>query len=188
MILAESPFLRTCKAEIERLLGITQHETAAATQTMVRIEPDDRAPSDAAITFIAVCPGGTMPGPRHNTAGGIYDLVYAVDVVVFRRITNVPADRHVDPFLYHSDALNATVEQVIAALDYSMAWLDRVNELLEDEAAGEQGFLEALKFTSIDPKPRVVTGADYGADQREPRAGMKRRITFGDARRIHTRS
>jgi hypothetical protein len=188
MILAESQLLRAVKAQIDDTLGVTVNTDAVAKSTLVRVDRDDKAPCDASIVFIAVCPGATRPGPRHNTAGGVYDFIYSVEVTIFRRITDVPRDREADPYLYLADSLNALAEDVIGAIDWQDDLLDRVNELLEDEAAGEAGFIQHLKLQSFDPKPVPVTSSDYGGDEREPRAGIKRKFIFGDARRIHTRT
>lgn len=190
IIFAESHVLRCAKAEIEAVLGIGQYASAVPTETLVRIDQDEYAPPPAAITHIVVTSGGITPGPKHSPSGGVWDFVYAVDVIVMRRVTNVPKDRAADPWLYLADSLNTFVEAVLSALDWSEGWLERINTMLVSESANlnEQPFLKYLTFEGIDAKPQTVPGSVFGCDEREPRAGIKRKIRFGGARRVTYKS
>ena len=155
------------------------------------VEFDEMAPAKTGDVYLAVLPGGWSPGPRHNTSGGVNDLLYSVDVVVIRRIRQVPRDRLRNVFLDHLGGLNETIDIVYPIIDFSYPLLRAANTLIQS-ATGENdgydgGFIEPLKFSGVDRRPKQYDGSMFGASSQQPGVALGRTISFSGARRITTK-
>lgn len=147
------------------------------------IEYDELAPATSGDKYIIVMPAGWRPGARHNTCGGISDLLYQVDVLVARRITHVPRDRRRERFLDNLQSLTTVMDKVFEAVDFNYTTMNAANTLITAETASTEGFTEPLKFVGMDGRPRIV-GAELFGGSEENAAGLARTIHFGNARRI----
>jgi len=147
------------------------------------IEYDELAPATTGDKYIIVMPAGWRPGPRHQSCGGINDLLYAVDVMVARRISNVPRDRRREQFLWNLQALTAIMDVVFGAVDFQYGLINAANALITTDTTSTEGFIEPLRFTGMDSRPRVVGGDLFGGTD-DTAAGLARTIHFGNARRI----
>lgn len=155
------------------------------------VELDDEVPAIAGDRYVAVVPGGMVPGPRHNTSGGVWDMRLACRVTVFHRMRDVPRDRRRSVFLQRVSGINAELSGIISQVDFSYALLNAATVLLEGQADGGK-FFEPLKFAMTDERPvpvfrdafdaagNTVTGAD-------PVVAIKRGVRFAGARFLKTR-
>lgn len=142
------------------------------------IEFDEMAPATQGHRYIVVMPAGWRPGPRHNTSGGVNDLIYAVDVTVIQRVANVARDRYRTTLT----ALEALADLIFPVVDFNYTTLAAANTLLAAETpSSTEGFSEPLRFIGMG-KPRLVSGELFGGA--EPKAGLARTVSFGGARRI----
>lgn len=158
------------------------------------IEADEMAPATVGDLYVVVMPGGYRPGPRHNTSGGVWDLIYGIDVLVIKRVSHVPRDRTRNVmigsgYLGNLDSLNEEVDRVINALDFDLTYLVNrtANGLIEKETGSTQGFVEPLKFTGVDKRPKPATPELFGGTG-QGKAGLVRGVYFHGARRITTRT
>jgi hypothetical protein len=176
-------------AEKNLLLAVRNRLRSQGPYTLqeCEIEFDEMAPATVGNTYLAVMPAGWTPGPRHKTCGGISDLLYSVEVVVIKRITHVPRDRSRDVYFRNLRALTEDIDKVFTIIDFQYDLMNAANTLINTETGSEEGFIEPLKFTSISPKPQLVP-AEVFAGTNEDRAGLKRSIVFGGARRITYKS
>lgn len=149
-----------------------------------QIEFDEMAPATTGNLYVAVMPGGWRPGRAHNTSGGVHDLVYGVDVAVMRRIAHVPRDRLRDVFIGHLGGLDEELDKVHLAVDFSYDVNNAANALINLETGSTQGFIEPLKFVSVDRRPRLAPESVFAATRGEQPIGMMRVISFFGARRI----
>lgn len=148
------------------------------------IEADEMAKATVGDLYVAIMPGGRRPGPRHNTSGGVFDLVYGVDVLVVARTSNVPRDRYAETVA----ALNAEADRILGTIDFDFAYLVQrtANALIEKKTGSTEGFVEPLKFTGCDAKPRPANPELFGANGAS-QSGLVRKLSFHGARRITTR-
>lgn len=180
MLVAETELLKAVRTVLQAVTFADPH--------YVNVEIDEKAPATAGQKYIAIQAGGTTNGKYHNPSGGVNDHLYAVDVTVAKRLTNVPRDRERDAFIFHTESLNVICEAVKTALDFRYDVLTVVNTALALLQPTQPGFFHPLVFAGIDPKPRIVTGDFFGADDEEPRAGLARKLTFNLANRITYRT
>jgi len=175
-------------AEKSLLLAVQERlrSVCAYTEAQCQIEYDEQAPAVTGDTYIIVMTGGWSPGPRHRTSGGVNDLLYAIDVGVVKRVTSVPRDRLRNVFFRNISALTAEVDKIYEAIDFNYDLLNAANSLITDETGSTNGFMEPLKFTGMDRRPRLVPG-DLFASPGSEAAGLMRVINFGGARRITTK-
>lgn len=154
-----------------------------------QIEHDEMAPATAGNTYVVVTPAGISPGPRHQTSGGIRDLLYAVDVTVVRRIGQIARDRVRDVYFANVDALQVVVDSVINAIDFDYTTLSAANTLIlaAGGAYASYGFVQPLTFRGADRKPRILSGEMYAASPGTGRVALARTVNFGGARRITLR-
>ncbi|MGH8743511.1 MAG: hypothetical protein ACREUY_04455 [Burkholderiales bacterium] len=150
------------------------------------VEFDEMAPATVGDIYLAVIPGGWRPGPRHNTSGGVNDLVYSVLVAVVRRIGNVPRDRRRDVFLNNLNTLDDDIDKVYSALDWKYEVMNAANALILTDTTSTQGFIEPLRLVGDVGRPRLVDAEFFGG--KEGVAGMMRILPFGGARRITTKA
>lgn len=149
------------------------------------IEYDEMAPGTVGDVYLAVMPGGWRPGPRHNSSGGVHDLVYGVDVVVIKRVGNVPRDRMRETFLSNVDSLNVEIDRIVTAIDFKYLVNTVANTLIEEKNGSTEKFIEPLKLSGIDKRPRAAPGELFGGN--DTNAGLLRTVFFHGARRITTR-
>lgn len=147
------------------------------------IELDEMAPATVGDLYVAVLPGGWRPGPRHNTSGGVNDLVYGVDVLVVKRVRSQPRDRMRDVFLHNLDSLDRQLDDVHESIDWSYEVMNAANELIAAETGSAYGFSEPLRFAAMEKRPRPAPAELFGSAQTTP-AGLMRAISFGGARRL----
>jgi hypothetical protein len=157
------------------------------------IEHDEMAPATVGDRYTAIMPGGVRTGPRHNTSGGVHDLIYGVDVLVIARIGNVPRDRLRDvmggtEYAGNVAALNEEFDKILSTIDFDFTSLVNrtANEIISKKTGSAQGFIESLKFTGADKRPRVAAAELFGGNGNQ--AGLVRAMSFHGARRITTRS
>lgn len=148
-----------------------------------QIEADEMAPAVVGDLYVVLMPGGFRPGPRHNTSGGVYDLIYGLDVLVARRTGNVPRDR----YLATLEALNAEVDRVITALDFDATnqLLQVANRLIREKTGTQDSFIEPLKFAGVDKRPKPAPGSFFGGTS--TKAGIMRGVFFQGARLVTAR-
>lgn len=167
------------------LIGVRDRlrQQCGYTPETCQVEHDEMVPPTTGDLYIAVLSAGFVAGPRHRTSGGIHDFVYAVDVVIVRRITAVPHDRTRDAYLNNFGSLAEESDKVIHAVDFKYPVLDLANACLAGSPESEQPFIEPLKFQSVERRPRIVPGEEFAGTQ-DKRAGLARTISFIGARRI----
>lgn len=160
---------------------------AGYTNAQCDVEIGDMVPPIAGDLYVAVHPGGWTKGPRHNSSGGVFDFVYSVKVTVIRRITHVPKDKTRDVYLNNSVNLAAEIDKIISVIDFNYSVMNAANALIQTETSSTQGFHHPLVFDNVTSEPEIC-GSEIFSGTREDRAGMKRTITFGMARRTTSRS
>ena len=155
-------------------------------ETECAIELDEMAPATVGQLYVAVTPGGCRLGQRHMTCGGVHDLVWNVNAIVIKRIRNVPRDRLRDTFLENIGSLDEEIDVIIEAVDWQYDVINAATASLAEEGL-EPGFIEPLKFTGLDDKPRLANPDLFAGAQQHGGSvpcGMVRAIRFGGARRI----
>lgn len=156
MIAAENALLKSVRAILR--------ETLRMTDTNCEIEPDDNIPAIAGDEYVAIVPGGMVPGPRHNSSGGIWDTLFSFRVVVYHRMAHIPRDRRRNVFLDRSTGLNARLNEAMAVLDFSNALIaEATAELNRNTPTGQ--FVEPARFASVDAQPRLITFETYDAER-----------------------
>ena len=144
------------------------------------VELDEQFPAIVDDLYVAVIPAGITPGPRHNTAGRIFDYLYAVSVVIVQRTRNIARDRQRNVMLARMDSLAAEISKIDPVLDFNYDTMNAINATIDD---GQQGLVEPLRFQTADARPRVVS-PDLFASNQTQQAGLMRSFTYGAARRI----
>lgn len=177
MIDAETPLLLACRQLLVEKLPISERDCEN------KFNGDQLEPI-AGHEYIAVCPSSAMPGPRHRTCGGVFDLLLGVRVVVYQRCGEVPQDRLEQVFMHRLTGINKRLKQIADILDFGNPFLVRATEVYN----GTVQYIEPLKFESLE-MPEMVT---YEAASANPMAtnldgvnlsfAMKRAIRFGGCR------
>lgn len=189
MILAEECLL---SAVLTRLRLPVASGGAGFSQSESEVEYDELAPSTTGDTYAAIVPGGVSPGKYHQPSGGVYHGVVTVDVVVVKRATSTARDKQRG--IFHGNLLSLTreLERVLNALDYKQDVRALANTLYGEATnttiAEGTGFIKPLVFSGRVGKPETVSGDFFAARAKEATAGLKRRITFGGAEWMLTRS
>ena len=165
------------------------------------VELDDEVPAIAADLYIAVTGGGITPGKRHNTSGGVWDLVMSVGVTLYERIGDVARDRRRSVFMDRLGGLNRRSTKAARAIDFSYGPLSTANEELRIREPGDPDydpeaepniggeFVEPLRFAGSGP-PAAVHREPYAAagySKGDPVVAMKRSIRFTGARYLRVR-
>lgn len=172
-------------AESELLTAVRNlvTDTLALEEDRVTIELDEEVPAIAADLHVIVSPGGITTGPRHNSSHGTTDLLIAVRVTVFRRITSVPRDRRRNAFLDRLAGINTDLDSIMDVLDYQYTAENTANTAMDLDSGC--GFVEPMRTLSFDPRPIPVFKDNYAAGSGtggDPILALKRGITFGQAR------
>lgn len=171
--------------EAELLQAVRDHlrTTCGFASAECEIEHDEIAPAEVGKLYVAVMPNGWTDGPLNNSSGGIIDEIYSVAVSVIARLPGTPRDRQRETFLDGLRGINTYIRQIRAAVHKSTALTATANSLMI-AAGATVGLTEMLKFSSVDPKPRVVDSEMFAARAGEKRAGMVRTVYFSGARWI----
>ncbi|MEX2176194.1 MAG: hypothetical protein WD872_17665 [Pirellulaceae bacterium] len=146
-------------------------------------EFDEIAPVTAGQRYVAVMPGGWRPGHRHNTSGGVNDLLYGVDVLVVVRAAHVPRDRTRDVFVGNLGALDEELDKIFPVIDFNEHLRNDANAIIAGESGSAEGFIENLRFVGTDPRPRLAP-AELFAGRSGEVSGLMRVLHFHGARRI----
>lgn len=154
-------------------------------------EPDEQVPAIAGDYYYAVIPGGVVPGPTHNTSGGVIDMIHSVQVLAVHRKLE-PRDRS-RVFLDSLTSINKMIGNIQKAIDWQWDALSYINHMLYLQDPYAAPFIQGgiPRVTRIDPKPRPVNSQLYGGQAiggkgSTPYIGMSRSIYFGGMRRIST--
>lgn len=146
------------------------------------VEFDEEVPTIVGDFYIIVMPGTITNGPKHDSSGGVIDIVISADVSVMVRITAKPVDRQREKFNAEIGSINARLQQVFDAIDFSYVTMNAANSLI-----GSDAFLEPPRFTGVGPV-RIKGGEFFRAGGDEARAGLIRRMSFGGARSMKVRT
>jgi hypothetical protein len=174
--LSESALLEAVRDEIRG--------NAAFNNNQVQVEHDEMAPSYSGDLYIAVIPAGFRNGPTHHLSGHVNDFIYSVDVAVVMRAPKYPRDRRRDLFVKTTLSLNKHITTILDEVDFTYSVNATANATISSVEGSSYGFIEVLKLTSVDPRPKLVSGAMYGDNPNEARAGLARVIHLTGARRV----
>lgn len=174
------------KGVLARLLAAENNGGAGLKESECSIEIGDMAPAVNGDLFVAVAPGGWRPGPRHNTSGGVNDLLFSVRLFVAKRIGNVARDRYFNTL----EALNTAIDKIFPTIDFNYTVLTAANALLADDpvAPSSEGFVEPLRLIGDVSAPQIVGAEYFGGRVETQNAGLMRMVPFGLARRITTKA
>jgi|AACY02.16.fsa_nt_gi hypothetical protein len=155
------------------------------------VELDDQLPSIAPQSYYAVTAGGTTPGPRHQSSGGVYDLVIDVRVTLFRRVPHRARDRRRNVYLDLLAGLNRKLDETIVLIDHSYDLLADAAQLLNAHYPFAE-YPEPFRTFAPDTAPRMVYRDPYDAADMQTRGGdpiiaIARSVTFRGARAMHAR-
>ena len=178
----ESALLTAVRNQLRTVCGFSDAEC--------QVEPDEMAPSVAGNRFVAVLPNGWRRGDTSNDSGGLRDKIYSVQVVLILRTTAIARDRQNDSiFLEASKGLEKVLEDISAAIDWKYEVLNAANNIISTAGGSNasRGFIEPLRESAIDPKPRYVNSGVFAAMPGKTSAALARTITFDGARRITIR-
>ncbi len=197
MFIAEACLLQACRDRIVTDLELDDKQC--------QVEMDGQLPDYAPKLFVAVSPGGVSPGPRHRSSGGVIDVLIAVKVTVYLRVTEVARDRRRSTFLQLMAGIAPPLEKVARALDNDYPLLDAAKEILTDTIAGIVGTVPSQlsdnetgkypePFRQFNPElsARMVYRDSYDAAQTagppgDPIVAIARSITFQGARYMQVR-
>lgn len=159
-------------------------EVLSLPSSSVDVELDDYVPAIAGDKHVVIVPNGWTAGPNARNSTTI-DNYLNVRVVVFNRIGNIPRDRRRDVFLGYSEGINKDLLAIRNGVEFSYDVVAKANTFL-GASAGE-GFIEPLRFGSVDPKPQTVdeepfTAAAPMAKASHNQLAIKRGINFVLAR------
>ncbi len=154
----------------------------------VEVEPDENVPAIAGQEYMAVIPAGVNPGPRHNTSGGVWDLLIPFRVLLFQRITHQPRDRRRNVVMDRLKGLNARLGEATRCIDFSNAILAQATASIQhDKTVGQ--FVECPRFSAFDV-PRTVSFEVYDARRDtlgDPIIAMRRGVRFDRTRFMEVR-
>ena len=159
----------------------------------VDLEIDERAPATAGGMYVIVTYGTVTPGPTHDTAGGVIDKLYGVDVTIALRSPKKPRDRTREfwsGFRGSTAIVGDSFEKLGASIelqiDFDYNTLTAANALILAETGSTYGFIEPLKFAgagNIREAPAEIFAGTGPAV-----AAFVRTIQFRGARRIEVRT
>lgn len=176
----ESALLEAVRDQIRSVLNIKDR------QCEIEFD-DDEIPAIVGDLYIIVMPGTIQPGPRHDSSGGVMDRIFSVDVSVVIRATAKPADRRREIFNANLGSINARLQAVFDAIDFSYVTMNAANVIIQANESSSEGFTEPLRFAGAG-RIRPVPGETFKGGGNEKVAGLIRRMSYGGARRIKTRT
>lgn len=153
-------------------------------ESIIDIELDDIAPAIAGDLYFAVSPAQAQAGRHSQNADQAHHNLFGVRVAVLKRIGNVPRDRRRHVFLDRLRGINAELSRVNRAIRFDYHTLNLANlDLARNNISGS--FIRPLVPTSVDGKPRLVTGDIYDSrptgSHGDLIVAMVRGITFSGA-------
>ena len=155
----------------------------------------DFVPQTSGDVYVSVSPEGFRVGPRHDSSGGIYDVVMGCRVSVYLRSRNTPRDQRRSLYLDQVIGVNSRLDKIIKAIDWQRSVIVRANAILTATEPTALGLMPGnpLRITSVDSKPRPIVGEVYGASTQsaagaDTYVGLTRGITFGGARRMELKT
>ena len=170
------------KGLLQAVLNRLRSETTL-TDPQVQIEHDERLASIESDTAVKVLPGGWSRGPRHNSCGGINDLLYSVDILVAKRVRHVARDRVRNKFINESNDITELIDLIYEQVDWRYEVNVAANALILTATGSTDGFIEPLRFLTVEKRPREIDPQMFASGQTQP-AAIGRIITFDGARRI----
>jgi hypothetical protein len=180
MLVAETALLKAVRDKIRDELAIGPCD----------LQLDDQIPATAQDDYYAVIGAGTRPGPRHNTSGGVFDLVYSVRVVIYHRITHVARDRRRSVYDNLFTTMNAKLDDIIPLLDFKYDLLADAQAMLSETVWADGKYVEPFRRFTPDPNPRTVMRDPYDAavgTAGDPIVALARGITFEGVRFLFAR-
>ena len=169
----------------------------------VAIELADQVPARLGDEYIAVTPDGLTPGPRHRSSGRVIDVLIAVRVTYFRRITSQPRDSRrsifADMLTDHAERLERVVRLLDTSYTLTAAAKAKIDAILGGPsppahitAGATAEWPEPLREWTIDPRPQVVLSEPYdaatwGDKMADPVVALSRGVRFSGARYMQTR-
>lgn len=155
--------------------------TLSYTETQCNIEFDEIPPASVGDFYVAVMPGGSRPGPRNNTSGGILDEYIDIDIAVIQRAPKLPRDRSRQLLITALSGINARHRQILAAFgQFNYTVMNAATALLDNA----EGFVEPLYWAGNESKARIVSGEYFKGQSEEEFAGLVRVAHYRGARRI----
>lgn len=179
MLTSEKNLLLAVRNRLRTQLTLTDLECV--------VDCDEEAASVAGHKLLIVMPNGVRPGPRHETSGGVHDLIVGVSVLVIQRSAHIARDRQREVFIGNLGELSSLIDAVHAAIDFNYDLLTAANTLISTETSSTEGFFEPLRFSGLDPRPRPAMAEMFAAVPSRQQAGLMRAIHFHGARRMKTR-
>lgn len=183
----ESALLQACQEAIIQKLSYDHTELSQ--------EPDEQATADTGSVRVVLMPENQTIGPTHEGDQARWDIYFAIKITVGIRSTDTSRDRErellIDTSLFaaHARSLNQRLSAIRDVLDGQwFPHMERADEILTDsgDTAANGLFMEPLRMTGIDPKPRRLSGEFF--DATGDHEGWGRSIMFGRARRIRKRT
>ncbi len=143
--------------------------------------PPGEPPPSCGLRYVSVWPGGTKFGTEPGKVTHVRET-YDLGVTVSWRISHVPKDRVGRKAWFEAvTGLEALVRKVLLAIHGSETLIYAVaNGKL---GAGVNGFLELLAGPA-NVSQQVVSGAWFGGDQANTKAGLIVPMTFSGAKRL----
>ncbi len=168
------------------------------------IELDNQVPAITHQDYYAVTAGGIRAGPRHKSSGGVYDVLIAARVTMYRRVAHVARDRRRNVFLDLVKGTGIQLERVIRSLDNNYALIASAQTILQDiiDAGGSiaSGIVanttgewpEPFRTFSPDASWKMVTSdydpATMSQVQGDPIVALSRSVLFSEARYMQVRT
>lgn len=174
----------------------------------VSVEMDGVTPEISGPVFIAVSPGGVQPGPRHQSSGGVVDVLIGVKITVYKRISEVPKDRRRSVYLQLLSGIAPLLELIANSILMNYQILTDAQTIIADEIANytppqepptqislnENGtFQEPFRQFNAELSGRIITQdfnpASFGGQPHtDATVALARSITFTGARYLRTRA
>lgn len=179
---AELALLEAVRDVIRTLIDEAQRP-----QFVCNVEIDDQLiPAISGKEYIAVIPATLRNAPRHHAEGTIDQLV-AVNVVVFRRATEVPRDRKRSVFMEAAKGISDRGQAIIDLIDGQYSLIRDANLNLDVSSEGQ--YIHPLMFNGTGPYQSFAAPvyASQGRASGDPVVGIKRVYQFTDARYMQLR-
>ena len=154
-------------------------------------EYDEQVPSMTGDFYVAVIGAGFETGPKHNSSGGVHDVLHSVQVLVLNRAI-AARDKRRTVFLERLQGINYQIGRVVRAIDWQADLMSYANAIMFRDYPTYQPFISPLRQSRCDAKPRMVNSEIYagstggGGPGVTPFVAMARSVYFGGMRRIQT--
>lgn len=196
MLIAEAALLQAVRNKLIADLSLDEGQCD--------VELDDQVPAIVPNSYFAVTAGGVRMGPRHQSSGGVFDVLIDVRVTLFRRVPEIARDRRRNVFIDLLTGIALQLERVARSLDYSYPLLDSAKAIVDtilggtdippavaSNATGE--WPEPFRTMVLDRAPRMTYREPYDAAQMagqpaDPLIAISRGIMFQGARYMQVRT